>query len=115
MVAKKELKYAGPFGLCLTLCGTIFLDRGSSESGRRAINEAGKKVAWNFNPEFFLPYFFNPEELAKIKTTKKIFFYKEGILNIDKFTHEIWKIWSFLINFYPWISNPSFLKMIAYF
>ena len=45
MVAKKELKYAGPFGLCLTLCGTIFLDRGSSESGRRAINEAGKKVA----------------------------------------------------------------------
>jgi len=55
MVAKKELKYAGPFGLCLTLCGTIFLDRGSSESGRRAINEAGKKAKASGTSMFLFP------------------------------------------------------------
>ena len=30
----------------------------SSKSGPRAINEAGKKVAWNFNPKLFQPWFF---------------------------------------------------------
>ncbi|TRY66921.1 hypothetical protein TCAL_09928 [Tigriopus californicus] len=40
--AKKELKYAGPFGLILYLCGTIFVDRMSSEKGRKAVNEAGQ-------------------------------------------------------------------------
>lgn len=40
--AKKELMYAGPFGLVLWLCGTIFVDRMSSAEGRKAINEAGE-------------------------------------------------------------------------
>jgi len=55
MVAKKELKYAGPFGLCMTLCGAIFLDRGSSEAGRRAINEAGKKAKASGTSMFLFP------------------------------------------------------------
>ena len=40
--AKKELMYAGPFGLILWLCGTIFVDRMSSAEGRKAINNAGE-------------------------------------------------------------------------
>lgn len=44
MVAKKELKYAGPFGYAIAVCGAIFVDRASSEAGRKAINEAGKKA-----------------------------------------------------------------------
>lgn len=41
MVAKKELKYAGTFGVAQTLCGTVWVDR-SSVKGRKAINDAGK-------------------------------------------------------------------------
>jgi len=55
MVAKKELKYAGSFGLCLSLCGAIFLDRGSSEAGRRAINEAGQKAKASGTSMFLFP------------------------------------------------------------
>ena len=46
MVAKKELKYAGTFGLAQILMGTVFVDR-SSEKGRNAVNEAGKKAKEN--------------------------------------------------------------------
>lgn len=42
-MAKRELQlYTGTFGLILTLCGTIFIDRMASEKGRRTIAESGK-------------------------------------------------------------------------
>ena len=44
MVAKRELQYAGTFGLGIKLCGTVFVDRASSEAGRATINAAGKKA-----------------------------------------------------------------------
>jgi 1-acyl-sn-glycerol-3-phosphate acyltransferase len=44
MVAKRELQYAGTFGLGIKLCGTVFVDRAVSESGRAAINAAGKRA-----------------------------------------------------------------------
>ena len=43
-IAKNELKYLGPFGLCLYLCGTIFLDRISGEKSHKAINDASRKA-----------------------------------------------------------------------
>ena len=55
MVAKKELKYAGPFGLAITLCGTVFVDRASSTEGRRAINEAGIKAKASGTSMFLFP------------------------------------------------------------
>ena len=54
MVAKKELKYAGTFGLALVYMGTVFVDR-SSEKGRNAVNEAGKKAKENGNSLFLFP------------------------------------------------------------
>ena len=44
VVAKKELLYLPILGLCGSLSGGIFLNRGSSESSRKAINDAGKKA-----------------------------------------------------------------------
>ena len=44
MVAKRELQYTGTFGLGIKLCGTVFVDRASSEAGRAAINAAGKRA-----------------------------------------------------------------------
>ena len=44
MVAKRELQYTGTFGLGIKLCGTVFVDRASSEAGRAAVNAAGKKA-----------------------------------------------------------------------
>jgi 1-acyl-sn-glycerol-3-phosphate acyltransferase len=44
IVAKRELQYTGTFGLGIKLCGTVFVDRGSSEAGRAAINAAGKRA-----------------------------------------------------------------------
>jgi len=44
IVGKKALKYAGPFGLAMTLGGAIFVDRAKSEKGRKAVNEAGQKA-----------------------------------------------------------------------
>ena len=43
-VVKKELKYVPVFGLGGYLSGCIFLNRGSSESSRNAINKAGKSA-----------------------------------------------------------------------
>ena len=44
LILKKELKYIPILGQCIYLCGAIFLNRGSSESSRNAINEAGKRA-----------------------------------------------------------------------
>merc|ERR1719510_198793 len=55
MMAKKELKYAGPFGLATGLCGGTFVDRASSEAGRKAVNEAGKKAKASGISLFFFP------------------------------------------------------------
>ena len=54
VVAKKELKYAGPFGLALHLCGATFVDR-ATEKGRQAVNDAGKKAKANGTSLFLFP------------------------------------------------------------
>ena len=41
-MVKKELKYIPILGLAGYLSGGIFLNRGSSESSRKAVNDAGK-------------------------------------------------------------------------
>jgi hypothetical protein len=38
------LLYTGPFGIGIMLCGTVFVNRASSEAGRAAINAAGKRA-----------------------------------------------------------------------
>lgn len=43
-VAKKELLYAGPFGLASYLCGLIFIDRVHSHSARNSVNTATEIV-----------------------------------------------------------------------
>lgn len=44
VVAKKELLYAGPFGLAAWLCGLVFIDRLNSEASRQAINNSIKQL-----------------------------------------------------------------------
>lgn len=44
IVAKKEVLYAGPFGLGLWLGGVIFIDRLNSEKSREAINKVSGKL-----------------------------------------------------------------------
>ncbi len=55
MVAKNELKYAGPFGLAMALCGAIFVKRSSSEAGRKSVNEAGSKAKASGTSMFLFP------------------------------------------------------------
>ncbi|KAE8750175.1 hypothetical protein FOCC_FOCC002981 [Frankliniella occidentalis] len=44
IVSKKEVLYAGPFGLGLWLGGVIFIDRLNSEKSREAINKVSTKL-----------------------------------------------------------------------
>ncbi|KAF5273444.1 hypothetical protein FQA39_LY07461 [Lamprigera yunnana] len=44
VIAKKELFYAGPFGISSWLCGLIFIDRVHSHSARNSVNEAAEIV-----------------------------------------------------------------------
>ena len=44
VVAKKELLYAGPFGIAAWLCGLVFIDRLNSEASRLAINNSIKNL-----------------------------------------------------------------------
>ncbi|KAL6439772.1 hypothetical protein ACFW04_004066 [Cataglyphis niger] len=44
VVAKKEIFYAGPVGLCAWLCGLIFIDRMNSEKARSVLNNATKEI-----------------------------------------------------------------------
>lgn len=44
VVAKKELLYAGPFGLAAWLCGLVFIDRLNADSSRQAINNSIKQL-----------------------------------------------------------------------
>lgn len=44
VVAKKELLYAGPFGIAAWLCGLVFIDRLNSEASRLAINNSIKHL-----------------------------------------------------------------------
>lgn len=55
MVAKRELQYTGTFGLGLKFCGTVFVDRASSEAGRAAINAAGKRARENGTTLWIFP------------------------------------------------------------
>lgn len=47
VVAKKELLYAGPFGLAAWLCGLVFIDRLNSEASRQAINKSINQLREN--------------------------------------------------------------------
>ncbi|XP_014259114.1 1-acyl-sn-glycerol-3-phosphate acyltransferase alpha [Cimex lectularius] len=47
VVAKKELLYAGPFGLAAWLCGLVFIDRLNSEASRQAINNSINQLKEN--------------------------------------------------------------------
>lgn len=44
VVAKKEIFYAWPVGLCAWLCGLIFIDRMNSEKARSVLNNATKEI-----------------------------------------------------------------------
>lgn len=44
LVAKSELKYFGPLGLTLWLCGLIFIDRNSKKTAFTTINDALMKL-----------------------------------------------------------------------
>ena len=55
VVGKKSLKYAGPFGVAMTLGGAIFVDRAKSEKGRKAINDAGQKAKESGTSLFLFP------------------------------------------------------------
>ena len=43
-LAKKQLKYLGPFGLALQLCGTVFVDRAKREKAIDAMKHAVDKL-----------------------------------------------------------------------
>ena len=43
-IAKKEINYAGPFGLVAGLCGTIFINRKDPINAHSSMNEAGEIV-----------------------------------------------------------------------
>ena len=44
VVAKRELLYVGPFGVCAWLCGLIFIDRYAAEKAKIAMNKAMEKL-----------------------------------------------------------------------
>ena len=44
IIMKNELKFIPIIGQCITLCGTIFLQRSKKESSRNALNDAGKRA-----------------------------------------------------------------------
>lgn len=44
VVAKRELLYVGPFGICAWLCGLIFIDRYAVEKAKVAMNSALEKL-----------------------------------------------------------------------
>jgi len=41
---KKEMKYAGPFGLASTLCGSVFIDRLNREKALETMRKTVQKV-----------------------------------------------------------------------
>lgn len=44
VVAKRELLYVWPFGLCAWLCGLVFIDRYSADKAKTAMNTALEKL-----------------------------------------------------------------------
>lgn len=40
VVAKRELLYAWPFGVCAWLCGLIFIDRYAADKAKKTMNKA---------------------------------------------------------------------------
>lgn len=44
VVAKRELLYVWPFGVCAWLCGLIFIDRYAAEKAKDTMNKAMEKL-----------------------------------------------------------------------
>lgn len=44
VVAKRELLYAWPFGVCAWLCGLIFIDRYAAEKAKKTMNKAMERL-----------------------------------------------------------------------
>lgn len=44
VVAKRELLYVWPFGVCAWLCGLVFIDRYAAEKAKVAMNKAMEKL-----------------------------------------------------------------------
>lgn len=44
VVAKRELLYIWPFGVCAWLCGLIFIDRYATDKAKIAMNKAVEKL-----------------------------------------------------------------------
>ena len=47
MLAKKELLYAGTFGVAAWLCGIVFIDRMSSEKAKETMRETAFNLVKN--------------------------------------------------------------------
>jgi lysophosphatidate acyltransferase len=47
VVAKRELLYVWPFGLCAYLCGLIFIDRYATEKAKDTMNQAIERLKLN--------------------------------------------------------------------
>lgn len=44
VVAKRELLYVWPFGVCAWLCGLIFIDRYAAENAKKTMNKAMERL-----------------------------------------------------------------------
>lgn len=44
VVAKRELLYVFPFGVCAWLCGLIFIDRYAADKAKTAMNKAMERL-----------------------------------------------------------------------
>uniref|UniRef100_T1J654 1-acyl-sn-glycerol-3-phosphate acyltransferase n=1 Tax=Strigamia maritima TaxID=126957 RepID=T1J654_STRMM len=55
-IIKKELLYAGPFGICAWLCGAVFVDRSNSARAQKSLN-----CALNYLTERKIKLWFFPE------------------------------------------------------
>lgn len=44
VVAKRELLYVFPFGVCAWLCGLVFIDRNAIEKAKNSMNRAMERL-----------------------------------------------------------------------
>ena len=57
ILAKKELIYAGTFGVAAWLCGVVFIDRMSSDKARNTMKETAQNLVKNNVSEQKIIYF----------------------------------------------------------
>ncbi|XP_054769374.1 1-acyl-sn-glycerol-3-phosphate acyltransferase alpha-like [Lytechinus pictus] len=118
IIMKKMLKYAGPFGICAILAGTIFVERNKNRSTRDNLKDAVEVIKRKGYRVFFFPEGTRRLTQKNTESSEPMLPFKKGAFNVAILTQVpivpiVFQSQKHLIDFKKYIFVPGEYKGVV--